>query len=237
MAKKWVSENRMRIISWFVCSLHQKDTLYPQICHLGNIIVIWVIHLPVYFGLKPWLVEPNLGLVADVFLGNEQLQQLSSYCIKLAMTDACAHIFRIELVIQINREVEDLTNILSCPVNPMQCLDDPDHFPGSRQYILYFFNSIMQQRIKILILLYLPIFLAHSSSHHAMCIYQSTFQPSSKISLFLSFNFVSCPPWILGRLLQKMSKVSVSLGHPLALIHAYVNILWGHTYAVERYLN
>mgnify|MGYP001801803267 CR=1 FL=1 len=199
-------------------------------CHLST-------PLTSIFWVKAMTSRTELGISSRRFLGNEQLQQLSSYCITIG-NDRRLRPYLSDWAGNPNQQRNGkpfFTNILSCPVNPMQCLDDPDHFPASRQY-LYFFNNIMQQRLKLLILSYLPIFLAHSTSHHAMCIYQSSFQPSSKISLSLSSSFVSCPPWILGRLLQKMSKVSVSLGHPLALIHAYANVVWGDTYAVERYL-
>ena len=78
-------------------------------CHLST-------PLTSMFRVKAKTSRTKLGISSRRFLGNEQLQQLSCYCIKLAMTDACAHIFRIELVIQINREMENLTLLISCPV-------------------------------------------------------------------------------------------------------------------------
>ena len=73
------------------------------------------------FWVKAMTSRTKLGISSRRFLGNEQLQQLSCYCIKLAMTDACAHIFRIELVIQINREMENRSLLISCPVPLILC--------------------------------------------------------------------------------------------------------------------
>ena len=78
-------------------------------CHLSS-------SLTSIFRVKAMTSRTKLGISSRRFLGNKQLQQLSSYCIKLAITDACTHVFQIELVIQMNREVENLSLLISCPV-------------------------------------------------------------------------------------------------------------------------